>query len=84
MDRYEKVDAHTIKVIKEQASEVGLINLIKTREDLLNKIKSFNDGLKKLDVIIAEAKKLGITPKEKDKEIEFPKGVASEKLGEEK
>ncbi len=69
MDRYEKVDAYTIRVIQEKASDVALVNLIKTRNDMLEDIKGLQVRLESLEVIIAKAKRLGIVPKEKDKGI---------------
>ncbi len=79
MPKYEKVDAHTIRVIKEQATDVALANLLAHRTKMTEDIKFLTESLKNLEVVIAEAKKLGITPKP-EKEIEFPKGVLSEKL----
>ncbi len=63
MDRYEKVDAYTIRVIQEKVSDVALVNLIKTRNDMLEDIKGLQVRLESLEVIIAKAKRLGIVPK---------------------
>ena len=80
MDRYEKVDAYTIRVIQEKASDVALVNLIKSRDQMFEDIKGLKARAKSLEVIIIEAKKLGITPKEVKP---LSNDVLAEKLGEE-
>ncbi len=67
--RYEKVDKHTIKLITENATNIDLGDLIKTRQLFIEKIEDLNVRLQNTNEIIAEAKKLGIIPKPKDKKI---------------
>jgi len=63
MPKYEKVDAHTIKVITERATNIDLAGLIKGREQLIKQRDGINERLKEIDKVIKEAKKLGIIPK---------------------
>ncbi len=72
MDRYEKVDAHTIRVIQEKASNVDMISLIKSRDQMFEDIKALKERAKSLEVIIAEAKKLGIVPKKQPSAVGDP------------
>ncbi len=64
--RYEKVDAHTVKLIVEKSSDMELSTLIGVKEQLTAQIKDLNERLDNVNEILAEAKKLGITPKPKD------------------
>lgn len=65
--KFEKVDAHTIKIIVEKADAVPLSQLISNREQLLEQKKMIEDTLKNIEEIIENATKLGITPEAKDK-----------------
>ena len=67
MPRYEKVDAHTIRIIQERATEVDLANLLKSKSDIENNLKILQKQLEIHEEMIAEAKKLGITPKQEKK-----------------
>lgn len=69
MPKFEKVDDNTIRIIVEKADEVPLTHLIKTRKTIVEQLDALNKTLKNIDEILAEAKKLGITPKPKDKII---------------
>ena len=65
--RYEKVDANTIKIIIEKENNFPLSAIMQNREQLLKKKAQTEEALKNIDEIIENAKRLGITPKEKDK-----------------
>jgi len=67
--RYEKVDANTIKIIVEQEKAIDLANLIAGKDQLTAQIKDLTERLKNIDEIIVEAKKLGIVPKVKSKDV---------------
>ncbi len=66
--KYEKKDENTIRIILEQANEVPLAQIIKNREQLLKQKAMVEDALRNVDKVLENAKKLGITPKEKDKD----------------
>lgn len=71
--RYEKVDEHTVRVIREQITEVDLTVLFKNRdvvrEDLNKRQKDIaivEDRLTQIEEVIAEALVLGITQEVKN------------------
>lgn len=66
MPKYEKVDAHTIKVIIEKAEDVPITRLLENKKQFLGEKARIERVLKNIDEMLAEAKKLGITPKPKD------------------
>ena len=66
--KFEKVDANTIKVIVEKANNIPLSAIMQNKEQLLEQKAQIERALKNIDEIIENAKKLGITPKEKDKD----------------
>lgn len=74
--KFEKVDAHIIRIIVEKANEVPLAQLLENRKklleqkeqlrkDVLVQEKMIDQTIQNIDEILAEAKKLGITAKEK-------------------
>ena len=67
MPRYEKVNAHTIRIIQERATEVDLANLLKSKKDIETNLQILQKQLEIHEEMIAEAKKLGITPKQEKK-----------------
>ena len=67
--RYEKADAHTIKLIVEKEQQLDLAGLIEAETQLNVQIKDLIGRLENISEIIAEAKKMGITPKVKDKDV---------------
>ena len=80
MPKFEKVDAHTIRIIVEKFDDVPLTELLDNRKkmvaqkeqlkkDVLAQEKMVDQTIKNIDEILAEAKKLGITAKEKDKDV---------------
>ena len=66
--KFEKVDANTIKIIIEKSNNVPLAQIMQNRKQLLENLAQGKQALKNIDEIIENAKKLGITPKEKDKD----------------
>ena len=68
--RYEKVDAHTIKLIIEKEQKLELAGLITAKEQLEEQIKDLKGRLENIAEIITEAKKLGIVPKPVEKKKE--------------
>jgi len=68
--RYEKVDANTLKVIIEKASDVPLSQLIDNKTKIEGEIKRMQEVLKNINEMLVEAKKLGVVPKVKDKDVE--------------
>ena len=68
--RYKKIDNHTIQLIVEKATDIDLAKLIEGRDQLIAQIKDLNERLINIKEIIAEADKLGIVPKIKDKDVE--------------
>ena len=69
MPKFEKVDKHTIRIIVERAENVPLAKLVDNKEKILAQKKVLETTLKNLDEILTEAKKLGITAEEKDKDV---------------
>lgn len=78
--KFEKVDANTIRIIVEKFDDVPLTELLDNRKkmvaqkeqlkkDVLAQEKMVDQTIKNIDEILAEAKKLGITAKEKDKDV---------------
>jgi hypothetical protein len=73
--KFEKVDEHTIKIIREKIDDVPLSRLLKNKEMLLEQKKSVEENLKNIDEtlknieeILENAEKLGIVPKETPEE----------------
>ncbi len=71
--KFEKVDEHTLRVIAEKVDEIDLGILISNRgvmtdqvNQLESKLKISKDRLAHIDMLIAEAKKLGIKEEAKD------------------
>ena len=82
--KFEKVDDNIIRIIVEKANEVPLAQLIDNRKklleqkrqlkkDALEQDKMIDQTIKNIDEILAEAKKLGIVAKEKDKDVKKEK-----------
>lgn len=61
--RYEKVDANTIKIVIEKAQDVPLYQIIENKKKLLEQKAQIESTLESIEKILAEAKKLKITPK---------------------
>lgn len=68
MPKFKKVDNHTIEIIIEKSNKIPLSAIMQNREQLLEKKAQIEKALKNIDEIIENAKKLGITPKEKEKD----------------
>lgn len=68
--RYEKIDAHTVKLIVEKEQNLDLASLITAKEQLEGQIKDLTGRLENINEIIKEAGRLGITAKVKDKDVE--------------
>lgn len=68
MPKFKKVDKHTIRIIIEKANDVPLIQLLDNKKELLEQKLMIEDRLKDIEKVLAEAKKLGITAKEKSKD----------------
>lgn len=64
--KFEKVDAHTIRIVVERAEDVPLAKLVENRVTLLEQKKAIEQTLKNLDEILEAGKKLGIVAKEKE------------------
>lgn len=76
--KFEKVDAHTIKIILEKSDNVSLAQVMVNRKKLLEQKAMIEETLKNVEELIAEAKKLGITPR---KRMEFPNPKEEKKNG---
>ena len=63
MPKYEKVDAHTIKIIVEKSQNVPLFQIIENKKKLLEQKAQIEATLINIDNILGEARKLKITPK---------------------
>lgn len=61
--KFEKVDAHTIRIVVERAEDVSLAKLVENRVKLLEQKKNIEQTLKNLDEILEAGKKLGIVAK---------------------
>jgi hypothetical protein len=61
--KFEKVNAHTIRVIKEEASDVPLDKLLEAKQQLEDQKTIIEERLKNINRILQEATKLGVTPK---------------------
>lgn len=68
--KFEKVDKYTIRIILENAKEVPLAQIIANRKQLLQQKKMIEETLEDVDTLLVSAKKLGITAKEKSKDVE--------------
>lgn len=68
--RYEKIDAHTIKLIVEKEQKLDLAGLIEAETQLNDQIKDLIGRRDNISEIIAEATNMGITPKVKEKGVE--------------
>lgn len=68
MPKFEKVDANTIRIIVEKANDVPLGQILNNEKQLLAQKKQIEDALQNIAEIKAQAKKLGITLKPKDKD----------------
>lgn len=68
MPKFEKVDEHTIRIIVEKSNDVPLAQMLENKKQLIEQKQALELTLKNIDEIIVEAKKLGITAKEKDKD----------------
>lgn len=60
--RFEKTDNHTLKIIMEKSADIPLTQLLNNKKVLEEEIKKQTATLKNVIDMIAEAKKLGITP----------------------
>lgn len=67
--KFEKVDEHTIRIISEKASNVPLSQIIINRERLLGQQVQIEETLKNIEMILVNAKKLGITAENPPKPI---------------
>ncbi len=65
MPKFDKVDAHTIKITVEKAEDVPLAQLVENKNQLLEQKERIEQTLKNIEEILEAAKKLGITPKPK-------------------
>ena len=68
--RYAKVDEHTIKLIVEKEQIIDLANLLEAKKQLESQIADLQARSENINEIIAEAIKLKITPKVKEKDVE--------------
>ena len=66
--KFQKTDAHTIKITVEKSNDVPLSVIMQNREKLLEQRAQIEVALKNIDEILESAKKLGITAKEKVKD----------------
>jgi len=71
--QFEKVDNNTIKIIVENSKDVPLSAIMQNRKQLLEQKAQIEEALKNVDTILKNAEKLGITPKEKDKDVKKEK-----------
>lgn len=72
--KFEKVDKNTIKIIVENSKNIPLSTIINNQKQLLEQKAQIEEALKNVDTILANAKKLGIVPKEKTKDVEKKNG----------
>ena len=63
--RYEKVDAHTLRLIVEKADDIPLAQLIETRRKVQADLDRSVRVIANIDEMLAKAKELGIVPKPK-------------------
>jgi len=78
--KFEKVDEHTLRIIAEKIDEIDLGILVSNQGVMRDQVKQFENKLKvaterlaHIDMLIDEAKKLGIKEEEKDVNPQKPK-----------
>jgi len=71
--RYEKADAHTIRIIVEKEDNIPIAQLIETRLKLIADNGRALKVIANIDEMLAKAKELGIVPAPDKKIIPIPK-----------
>ena len=59
---FEKVNDGVIRITSEQVEEIPIVLVMSQKQQLLEKRKQLDKVLEQMDNLLAEAKKLGITP----------------------
>ena len=78
--RYEKADAHTIRIIVEKEDNIPIAQLIETRLKLIADNDRAIKVIANIDEMLAKAKELGIVPAPDKKIVPVPKKTENKKI----